>query len=98
MPAAQVSGAGDACGDLAMAVAWARSGFLLVDKLPSAAVFLMHATACLRFAGVRSPVRVKILLGIADADHGDTCGCHSLLRGVFLGQRRPLPFLCHRKP
>jgi hypothetical protein len=28
---------------------------------------------------------VKTLLGIADADHSDTCGCHSLLGGVFLG-------------
>jgi hypothetical protein len=64
---------------------------LLVDKLPSAAVFSMHATTCLRFAGVRSPARVKTLLGVADADHGDTCGCHSLLGGVFLGQRRPSP-------
>jgi hypothetical protein len=66
---------------------------LLVDKLPSAAVFLMHATACLCFVGVRSPARVKTLLGVADADHSDTCGCQSLLGGVFLGQSRPPPFV-----
>jgi hypothetical protein len=48
--------------------------------------FWMHAVAPLRFAGVRSPARVKTLLDVADADHGDTYGCHSLLGGVLLGQ------------
>jgi hypothetical protein len=64
---------------------------LLVDKLPSAVVFLMHATSCLRSAGVRPPAWVKTLLGVADADHGDTCGCHSLFGGMFLGRSRPSP-------
>jgi hypothetical protein len=47
------------------------------------------ATACLCFAGVRFPTRVKALLGDAGADHGDTCGCHFLLGGVFLGRTTP---------
>jgi hypothetical protein len=41
------------------------------------------------FAGVRSLARVKALLGVADADHDDTCGCHFLLEGVFLGRAAP---------
>jgi hypothetical protein len=56
--------------------------------------FSMHASAHLRSAGVRSSARVKTLLGVADADHGDTCGCHFLLGGVFLGQT--VPPLCAR--
>jgi hypothetical protein len=46
-------------------------------------------TACLCFARVRFPARVKALLGDAGADHGDTCGCHFLLGGVFLGRAAP---------
>jgi hypothetical protein len=43
---------------------------------------------------VRSSTRVKTLLGGADADHGDTRGCHFLLGGVVLG--RAAPPLCAR--
>jgi hypothetical protein len=43
---------------------------------------------------VRSPSPVKTLLNGVDADHGDTCGCHSLLGGMFLG--RVTPPLCAR--
>jgi hypothetical protein len=57
---------------------------LLVDKLPYAV-----ASACLLFARVRFPTRVKALLGFADADHGDTRGCHFLLGGVLLGRTAP---------
>jgi hypothetical protein len=59
--------------------------FLLVNKLASSVVFSMHATAASVFARGRSPALVKTLLSVAVADHGDTCGCHSLLGGVFLG-------------
>jgi hypothetical protein len=52
------------------------------------------AAACLCFAGVRSSTRVKTLLASADADHGDTRGCHFLLGGVALG--RAAPPLCAR--
>jgi hypothetical protein len=45
---------------------------LLVDKLPSAVVFLMHATSYLCSARVWPPAGVKTQLGVADADHGDT--------------------------
>jgi hypothetical protein len=34
--------------------------------------------------GERSLARVKVLLGASDADHGDACGCHFLLGGVFM--------------
>jgi hypothetical protein len=52
---------------------------LLVDKLPALVVCWLLAIACLRFAGGRSHARVKTLLGVVDAEHGDTCGCHFLL-------------------
>jgi hypothetical protein len=32
---------------------------------------------------------VKILLGVAVADNDDTCGCHILFGGVFLGRTVP---------
>jgi hypothetical protein len=43
---------------------------------------------------MRSPAQVKILLDEADADYGDTSGCHSLLGSMFLG--RSIPPLCAR--
>jgi hypothetical protein len=55
------------------------------------------AAACLFFAGVRSSIRVKTLLGGADADNGDTRGCHFLLGGVILGRATP-PLLCQGNP
>jgi hypothetical protein len=54
----------------------------------------LHATSHVRFAGVWSPARVKTLLDVADADHGDNSGCHSLLGGVFFG--RTISSLCSR--
>jgi hypothetical protein len=59
---------------------------LLVDKLPLPSAVV---TTCLLLAGVRFPARVKALLGVANADHGDTCGCHFLLGGVLLGRTAP---------
>jgi hypothetical protein len=56
---------------------------LLVDKLLAAVV--VCAIVRLHFVKVRCSARVKTLLGSAVADHGDTCGCHFLLGGVFLG-------------
>jgi hypothetical protein len=41
------------------------------------------------FARVWFPTRLKALLGFADADHGDTRGCHFLLGGVLLGRTAP---------
>jgi hypothetical protein len=65
---------------------------LLVDKLPASVACWLLAIARLSFAGGRSHARVKTLLGIVDAEHGDTCGCHFLLGGVFLGRTAP-PFV-----
>jgi hypothetical protein len=41
------------------------------------------------FARVWFPTRVKALLDFANADHGDTRGCHFLLGGVLLGRTAP---------
>jgi hypothetical protein len=49
----------------------------------------LRATARLRLARVPSPTRVKTLLGVAVADNDDTCGCHFLFGGVFLGRTIP---------
>jgi hypothetical protein len=50
------------------------------------------------FVGVRSPAPVKTMLSVADADHGDTCGCHSLLGGLFLGRATPSPLCARENP
>jgi hypothetical protein len=63
----------------------------------STSYLLRLLNACLArlcFAGVRCSARVKILLGFAVVDHGDTCGCHFLPGGVILG--RDAPPLCAR--
>jgi hypothetical protein len=65
---------------------------LLVDKLRASVACWLLAIARLRFAGGRSHARVKTLLGVVDAEHGDTCGCHFFLGGVFLGRTAP-PFV-----
>jgi hypothetical protein len=68
---------------------------LLIDKLPAMAVCWLLRNARLHFTGGeggRSPAQVKTLLGIAVAEHSDTCGCYSLLGGVFLGRIIP-PFV-----
>jgi hypothetical protein len=57
---------------------------LLLDK-PSAVVRLLLVSS-LPGCG---PAQVKTLLGVADVDHSDTCGCHVLLGGVFLGRAAP---------
>jgi hypothetical protein len=62
---------------------------LLVDKLLAAVAVCVIAR--LRFVRVRCSARVKTLLGSAIADHGDTCGWHFLLGGVFLGRAAPPP-------
>jgi hypothetical protein len=52
---------------------------LLVGKLPPVVVaggMLLLVSVSLGYG---------LLLGVADADHGDTCGCLFLLGGVFLG-------------
>jgi hypothetical protein len=70
-----------ACGGTPAAVV---DMLLLLDK-PSAVVRLLIVSS----SPGCGPARVKTLLGVADMDHGDTCGCHVLLGGVFLGRSAP---------